>query len=335
MVQEVKKMKRKNAQKNASQKEQALGKEEAGGTPKKNTKQKEENKIQRPPVDLKYGPPVSFPYQRVWSRSILILGVLLIVWYNGKHGREISLAKQKDVLVSRSQNVDCSADYIAKLETYPGCISEKCGRFVTDKLVSATEVDVLLKLAKSALNLAGSDGGASTLDLYSGALCKGQEFTNVYELSKAKEIFNSVDLAIYRAVREKIQRAVAENFGVDVEKIYLTKPTFFSRMTNKPAQTIYDEYWHPHVDKETYESFYYTSLVYLNDYDKDFEGGRFVFMDKYVNSTIEPRKGRVSIFTSGSENLHLVEKVKSGTRYALTISFTCDKNSAISDTYFI
>ena len=41
--------------------------------------------------------------------------------------------------------------------------------------------------------------------------------------------------------------------------------------------------------------------------------------------------GRVSFFTSGSENLHHVEKVYSGTRYAVTISFTCDPERAISD----
>lgn len=146
----------------------------------------------------KYGPPVSFPYQRVWSRCVLILGVLLIVWYNSKQGKEVSLAKQKDILVSRSQNVDCSADYRAELETYPGCVPEKCGRVVTDKLVSATEVDVLLKLAKNGLDLAGSDGGASILDLHTGALSKGQGFTNVYKLPTAKKIFNNMDLAIYR-----------------------------------------------------------------------------------------------------------------------------------------
>lgn len=146
----------------------------------------------------KYGPAVSFPYQRVWSRCVLILGILLVVWYNSKQGKEVSLARQKDVLVSRSQNVDCSADYRAELETYPGCVPEKCGRIVTDKLVSATEVDTLLKLAKNGLELAGSDGGASILDLHSGALSKGQGFINVYKLPTAKKIFNSVDLAIYR-----------------------------------------------------------------------------------------------------------------------------------------
>ncbi|XP_071632561.1 2-oxoglutarate and iron-dependent oxygenase domain-containing protein 3 [Temnothorax longispinosus] len=297
----------------------------------------EENKAEKPSesVKSKYGPIVTFPYQRVWSRCVLILGVLLIVWYNNRQGKEVYLAKQKDVLVSRTQNVDCSMDYRDELEKYPGCVPEKCGRVVTDKLVSTTEADVLLKLAKSGLDLAGSDGGASILDLHSGALSKGQGFINIYKQPEAKKIFNSVDSAIYKVVKTKIQHAVAHNFGIDTNKIYLTKPTFFSRMTNKPARTIHDEYWHPHIDKETYESFHYTSLLYLSDYNKDFEGGRFIFMDKNdVNATVEPRKGRVSIFTSGSENLHLVEKVKSGTRYALTVSFTCDKNAAISDLRF-
>lgn len=37
------------------------------------------------------------------------------------------------------------------------------------------------------------------------------------------------------------------------------------------------------------------------------------------------------MFTSGSENLHFVEKVTSGERYALTVSFTCDIEAAIKD----
>lgn len=41
--------------------------------------------------------------------------------------------------------------------------------------------------------------------------------------------------------------------------------------------------------------------------------------------------GRVSFFTSGSENLHRVEKVHWGTRYAVTIAFTCNPHHAIAD----
>ena len=48
-------------------------------------------------------------------------------------------------------------------------------------------------------------------------------------------------------------------------------------------------------------------------------------------SVVEPKKGRVSIFTSGAENPHYVEKVLSGVRYAITVSFTCDPSKAIPD----
>jgi hypothetical protein len=37
------------------------------------------------------------------------------------------------------------------------------------------------------------------------------------------------------------------------------------------------------------------------------------------------------MFTSGKENVHHVEKVKSGVRYAITVSFTCDPHYAIAD----
>lgn len=73
----------------------------------------------------------------------------------------------------------------------------------------------------------------------------------------------------------------------------------------------------------------------MTDFGKDFQGGRFVFVDGTAKnqtiSTIEPKKGRVSGFTSGAENTHYVEKVTSGTRYAITVSFTCNKEYAISD----
>uniref|UniRef100_A0A672LUJ1 Urotensin-2 receptor 2 n=1 Tax=Sinocyclocheilus grahami TaxID=75366 RepID=A0A672LUJ1_SINGR len=49
------------------------------------------------------------------------------------------------------------------------------------------------------------------------------------------------------------------------------------------------------------------------------------------NRTVEPRAGRVSFFSSGSENLHHVEKVPWGTRYAITVSFTCDPDYAIDN----
>ena len=41
-------------------------------------------------------------------------------------------------------------------------------------------------------------------------------------------------------------------------------------------------------------------------------------------------QGRLSCFTSGPENPHRVRRVTGGTRYALTIAFTCNPASAIA-----
>lgn len=48
------------------------------------------------------------------------------------------------------------------------------------------------------------------------------------------------------------------------------------------------------VLQDTYDAFHYTSLLYLNNYQQDFKGGRFIFLEP-DNSTVvvEPRKGKV------------------------------------------
>lgn len=69
----------------------------------------------------------------------------------------------------------------------------------------------------------------------------------------------------------------------------------------------------------------------MSDHGVDFTGGRLIFIDNKVNVTLEPRKGRVAMFSSGAENLHFVERVEKGKRFAITVSFTCDVSHSISD----
>ncbi|XP_071329339.1 2-oxoglutarate and iron-dependent oxygenase domain-containing protein 3 [Trachinotus anak] len=228
--------------------------------------------------------------------------------------------------------VQCSEDY-ENYKRYPGCTPQRCGRAVTDAVVTREEAQVLRRLAERGLALAGSEGGASILDLHSGALSMGKQFVNIYRYfgDQIRDVLTPEDFQLYRDVRGRIQAVIAETFGLNPTLMYLTKPTFFSRINSTVAKTQHDEYWHPHIDKVTYGSFDYTSLLYLSDYGSDFSGGRFVFMDQNGNQTVEPRAGRVSFFSSGSENLHRVEKVTWGTRYAITVSFTCDPDHGISD----
>ncbi|XP_063539629.1 2-oxoglutarate and iron-dependent oxygenase domain-containing protein 3-like isoform X2 [Cydia strobilella] len=268
---------------------------------------------------------------KILSRSVVIFSLLIIVYFSSKDENIKVFAKQSEKLQGKGQVVECSASYMKEVDIYDGCFPKYCKRFVTDMVVSDVEADKLLAIAKKGLRHGGSTGGASILDLHSGAMSKGQYFVNFYKIPELNNVFDESDFNAYRVVKEKIKHSVAHHFGVSPDLLYLTHPTFFSEITSKEAVTVHDEYWHPHVDKETYKSFHYTTLLYLGDYGKDFEGGRFVFIDEKYNRTLEPRKGRVSMFTSGAENLHYVEKVTSGIRYAITVSFTCDQRYAIED----
>ena len=76
------------------------------------------------------------------------------------------------------------------------CLPAKCGRMVTDTVVTEREGHALLALAKKGLEKGGSDGGASILDLHSGALSKGQNFVNVYK--SHPDIFRKSDFEVYK-----------------------------------------------------------------------------------------------------------------------------------------
>jgi len=267
--------------------------------------------------------------------ALSVLGVAAWLYVSSLDSYITETLVSKGELVSpqpRVYSVQCSEDY-ENYKRYPGCTPLKCGRAVTDSVVTREEAQVLRRLAERGLALAGSEGGASILDLHSGALSMGKQFVNIYRYfgDQIGDVFTQEDFQLYRNVRERIQAVIAETFDLDPTLMYLTKPTFFSRINSTEAKTQHDEYWHPHIDKVTYGSFDYTSLLYLSDYGSDFTGGRFIFMDQNSNRTVEPRAGRVSFFSSGSENLHRVEKVTWGTRYAITVSFTCDPAHAISD----
>lgn len=78
---------------------------------------------------------------------------MVYIWYTSKDGKETSLALQKDVLQQRGQSFKCDDDFAVEISQYPGCTPKKCGRYVSDKIVTATEADVLLNLGKKGFSL--------------------------------------------------------------------------------------------------------------------------------------------------------------------------------------
>ncbi|CAH1398516.1 unnamed protein product [Nezara viridula] len=301
--------------------------------PEENTPRETEDENDADIREPIFGPMPTFPYQRFWTRMMLIFGTLLVVYFTSNNEKVVIFAKQNEKLNHRRQEIPCNKSYLYELTNLLGENEKvRCGRIVMDSIVNVQEAKKLAEIARKGLSLTGEPaGGASILDLHSGALSAGKNFVNLYALN-VSGLYSNEDFDLYKTVRRKVHEALAFSFDLPSEKLFLTKPTFFSRLTAKPPATVHDEYWHSHVDKETYESFHYTSLIYLNDFGIDFEGGRFVFDDPDNHtSIIEPKTARVLMFSSGGENIHRVEKVLSGQRFAITISFTCDKRKAISD----
>jgi len=269
------------------------------------------------------------------AKLVIGAGAVIYLIYTKVHQADsyVHMARVEETIHDkRLQQFICSPNYKREVQALnPVCLPLKCGRFITDDIVRAEEAHKLLDVAKKGLAKGGGSGGASILDLHSGALSHGDKFINLYK--QHPDLYTAKDFKLYNEIKDRVKIAIAEHFNVDSNALYLTYPTFFSELTSLPAQTPHDEYWHDHIDKDTYPSFHFTSLLYLTDYQRDFTGGRFVFVDnhKKLNSTVDPKEGRVSAFTSGPENKHRVEPVSGGTRYALTMGFTCDESKRIAD----
>eukprot|EP00055_Hartaetosiga_balthica_P017778 m.122988 g.122988 ORF g.122988 m.122988 type:complete len:323 (-) comp9399_c3_seq1:361-1329(-) len=239
-------------------------------------------------------------------------------------------------ILSAKETVNVSRWEVACDDPLAVCHFTGCRRVVWDGLVPEKDVTQLREMASRVMNkYAQPSGGPTIIDLHSGAMSYGEQFINMYAKIKDDDIVSlNNDLTLYNKVHEIILNLVEKEFGIE-NQAGLTKPTFFSRITSKEAATSHDEYWHHHIDKLQYGTFQYTCLLYLNTYGQDFTGGRFAFVDQSYRGEeklhiVEPKAGRISCFTSGNENPHFVEKVSSGTRFALTIAFTCNDDDFIS-----
>ncbi|CAG2171135.1 unnamed protein product [Oppiella nova] len=279
---------------------------------------------------------------RVMSETALSMSILVMVYYTTTQyndTNEVVMASATQSIRGSpiAQQVMCSQDYNEDRVRFPSCAPQRCGRLVSDSMITESEAKHLLSLTKRDLSLGGSTGGASFFSLYSGGLSMDTNYVNMYELIERtqrndedlKELFPEKDLEVYRTVRNRVRKTIASHFGITSGELYLTTPTTFVRITAKRPHLKYNIYYRRHVDKRAHRRLHFTSVLYLSTYGADFSGGRLIFTDEMSNTTIEPKLGRLSALTSGTENEHFVERVTSGTRYSLLFTFTCDPMFAL------
>ncbi|ETV93482.1 hypothetical protein, variant 3 [Aphanomyces invadans] len=150
----------------------------------------------------------------------------------------------------------------------------------------------------------------------------GNGLINLYRQDPPVQ-FTTAQYTLYRDTIEAIRRAIMHEFQLTT--LYFTAPTFLTRLIGNASWTpaeLHDE--HAHVDKNNTHHYDYSGLLYLADYGVEFTGGMFAFLDHHRNTTVEPARGRLMMFTSGAENVHEVRPVESGARYLMSMWFTCD-----------
>ncbi|CAM9723080.1 unnamed protein product [Chrysoparadoxa australica] len=209
-----------------------------------------------------------------------------------------------------------------------------CGRVLIHSFVEPTVVDGLLEIAKKGMmgTKESAHGGPTILDINSGYRLDAGGVVNINEGDIT--VFTPQEYELYGNTVESIRQKLQDLFGA--EFLYFTAPTFITRIVGNQQwmpKTIHDEYWHHHVDKNNTSHYDYSGLLYLSDYGTEFTGGKFAFQQadtEPVEMIIKPARGALLAFTAGMENPHQVRKVTSGTRYVLSLWFTCDAKKEFS-----
>ena len=203
-----------------------------------------------------------------------------------------------------------------------------CDRVVIDDWLPPAEIDALRDIARrgaAAADAAAAAGGPTIIDINSGfVMAPGARLVNLYQAKSKRKPFGGEDYELYRSVIRRLKAEVEAAFP-RASALYFTAPTFLTRLSGEnatwEASEPHDEYYQWHVDRENTPHYEFSGLLYLSDYDEDFEGGLFTYED---GSAVEPRRGRLNMFASGAENKHRVERVTAGQRLTLSFWFACD-----------
>lgn len=269
-----------------------------------------------------------------------------------------ALARAKGVVIEAgtlltepySASVECKIEEAGE----NGCLPTSCSRHVMDGVFEEADITALHKIAEKGMSSRGpSLGGPTILDINTGFVRDTKGLENLFTRDEANKIFTEDDFAHYGKIITKLRETVTTT--MDIDELYFTAPTFITRLdgdTDWQPQEIHDEYWHPHADRNNTAHYHYSGLLYMSSKGEDFTGGDVVFYNadsemkhprnnedvdlarkgvfNFVEEEqrVEPRAGRMVIFTSGHENPHKVERLMSGKRFVLAFWFTCDERRA-------
>lgn len=229
------------------------------------------------------------------------------------------------------------------------CSLDRCGLHVRDGVLSAAEADQLVAHAQGALDSEGT-----------GAYDHDRPYRRVDFLRSAHN--GSIEGHVLSLrIAERMRRIAAQVFGLPLPRVGVAETLLalrrFEEMPRAPrapptpglspatsssapasladrgskqyaleaSATAYsnepESAWH--CDESLSPAFHFTSIVWLSEHGRDFQGGELAFLH---NQTIpwmllEPAAGRAAFFSSGWENIHGIKPLTAGARWAFSVPF--------------
>lgn len=265
---------------------------------------------------------------RVIARLVFILCVLIVAYFWKTN--EKPFATLKDHFPLRVQQLECNTN------TVHSC-SKKCGRLVSDNLVPLNDAKIIKEFTLKYFNQTPKIKGLYLIHVitYIFQLLLVLGAVNIVSISNGTHFKQSFDIAnkayiVFRLMVVNLIHLIEERFEANKEFLSLSHPIFISQITNNTPSVLDKNYFLDNVDQEQFPYSHYTAILFLSDFKKDFTGGRFIFNDQNkTKSIVEPKIGRVIIYSTGAENTNYIEYIQSGTRYAMTIPLTCDRKHGL------
>ena len=202
-----------------------------------------------------------------------------------------------------------------------------CSRVAVSQFATAAECLRLRQRANALMAAGYGDGG-----------CRGECSIGLAAMARAGDVRASVLLL---QLIERMRRALSCEYGVPLCSLRVSS-CFISKFTADADHTSYGKL---HADEGSVDRSHFSAVLHLQSQGSGFEGGELVFSDPLPGShgsreltRLTPVQGRLHMFSSGWENLHYVDRITSGVRFALPVFFehTPDydvEQRAISDGY--
>ena len=204
------------------------------------------------------------------------------------------------------------------------CATDNCALHVRDEVVLAAEAAELVEHGVQVL--ASEDEGSSF-----GGLAYSRS-RRIDFLQSAADGSMAGHLLCLR-VAERLRRIVSGAFRLPLAQVRLSEHFLTLRQPGPSLeQPVHcDEAVFPHGEGAHGRwRFHFSSVLWLGESGGDFDGGRLAF---YNNSTrpwleVEPMVGRAAVFSSGWENIHAIQRVTRGHRWAFTAAFMVQEETA-------